>query len=48
MFNMGIGYVVISPADAAEQIQHTLQSQQVGSYVIGQVVAGEQATELLN
>ncbi len=48
VFNMGIGYVVIASAEDADKIQQTLASEHVNSCVIGEIIAGEPSTELLN
>ena len=45
VFNMGIGYVVIAPQSDVAAIRQTLTSEQVGSHVIGEIVAGESAVE---
>jgi phosphoribosylformylglycinamidine cyclo-ligase len=41
-FNMGIGYVVIVPAPAAESVLAWFQSQALGAYQIGTVQTGDQ------
>lgn len=41
-FNMGIGYMIVLPAQEADALRQALQQQGEASYVIGKVVAGEQ------
>jgi phosphoribosylformylglycinamidine cyclo-ligase len=42
-FNMGIGYVVIVPADAVSDCLTFFQSQQIDAYAIGTVVPGDRS-----
>ncbi len=39
-FNMGIGFVLITPPDRAEQVLEMLTSQKVNAWIIGKVIAG--------
>lgn len=41
VFNMGIGFVVIVPESAAENVQQTLKQSQIPAWQIGRVVPGE-------
>jgi len=45
VFNMGIGYVIVADDHAAEKIRERLSEQQMASWIIGEVVAGETEVE---
>lgn len=48
VFNMGIGYVLVLNRFYVDSIQRQLREHRVESWVIGEVVAGERGTELVN
>jgi len=45
VFNMGIGYVIVTDAQSAETIRKRLSEQQMVSWIIGEVIAGETEVE---
>lgn len=45
VFNMGIGFTLVAKRKEAETIQRTLKEHGVDSWVIGEIIAGEQGVE---
>jgi phosphoribosylformylglycinamidine cyclo-ligase len=46
-FNMGIGYVLVLPADRADRVTATLTAAGETVHAIGEIVAGERGVELV-
>lgn len=46
VFNNGVGYVIIVPADAANTVHEKLQQSQIPNWTIGNVTAGERGVEI--
>ena len=45
-FNMGVGFVVVVPADSADKAMKILRQQNTKPWIIGEVVAGNRTVAL--